>query len=124
MPPSCTRLIAWPCGPRRLNQWLRELLGLVLAVKCLSVPKGLSDSIKFLRIIGHIIHCTVDLTWRPVIHICGDNIVLHVLRVIAVPLSRSLWRSKINLERWILSGEGGGSLADHFTVPPEPWRQL
>lgn len=50
-------------------------------------PQASHDSIKSLRIIGvqgHIIHRTVDLTWRPVIHICGDNIVFHFLRVIAV----------------------------------------
>lgn len=50
-------------------------------------PQASHDSIKSLRVIGvqgHIIHRTVDLTWRPVIHICGDNIVFHFLRVIAV----------------------------------------
>jgi hypothetical protein len=61
--------------------------GLFWLLSACQRPQASHDSIKSLRIIGvqgHIIHRTVDLTWRPVIHICGDNIVFHFLRVIAV----------------------------------------
>lgn len=76
------------CNARWLNQMAPGVVGdqFWLLSAC-QRPQASHDSIKSLRVIGvqgHIIHRTVDLTWRPVIHICGDNIVFHFLRVIAV----------------------------------------
>lgn len=87
-PPALLPRQAVACSAQWLNQMAPRVVGdrFWLLSAC-QRPQASHDSIKSPRIIGvqgHIIHRTVDLTWRPVIHICGDNIVFHFLRVIAV----------------------------------------